>query len=591
MERRLAAILAADVVGYTRLMGADEAGTLHRLTELREVVLQPLIDEYRGRIVKLMGDGMLVEFASAVDALDCASAWQDRVGENDAVTDIKKRLRYRIGINVGDVIVDSGDLHGDGVNIASRLESLAEPGGICLSSDAFRQVRGKTEAEFEDLGQRRVKNVEEPLHVYRVLRQVAEHTASATSAGETLEVDLSLPDYPSIAVLPFTAMSGDADQEFFADGITEDIITALSKIGNLLVVSRASTFTYKGKVVGAKQVSKEQGVRYILEGSVRRANNRVRINTQLIDANSGMHLWAERYDRELEDIFAVQDEITREVAVALEVRLSAGKQAQFWSSGTGNLEAWECVRWGMELANGGNPESVRESQQQFERAIELDPTYAMAHVGLGWFHHHSADISVANMSKADRKPALVRAMECADKALKLDSNCADAYPLAGFCHLANGDHDAASAVSEKAVELAPGNAEILGLAAMIQLKSGRPAQALELIKKAMRRCPVYPAWFCLPLATAYRLLGRSDVAVNIYETAIERNAEFLPLHVGLASTLGELGRQQDARKSVSEILRLDPLFSIEKYTGDLSYSDPAITERIGDGLRKVSLPS
>lgn len=590
MERRLAAILAADMVGYTRLMGEDEAGTLRRLTNLRERVLQPLIAEHHGRIVKLMGDGLLVEFASAVDSVACAVEWQENVVRDQADGDKGTVLQFRIGINLGDVIVEGEDIHGDGVNIAARLESLAQPGGICVSADIYRHAKGKIKAEFQDIGEHKLKNVAEPFRVYQLSACPAQEGMQATAFETSIGIDFALPDCPSIAVLPFTVMSADPEQEFFADGVSEDIITALSKISSLLVVARNSTFTYKDKSVDVRQVSREQGVRYVLEGSVRKAVNRVRITAQLIDAKTGMHLWAERYDRELDDIFAVQDEITREVVIALDVRLSAGEQARIWSSGTQNLEAWSCIRQGMELTNTGTPESVREARKLCEKALQLDPDYAFGWVVFGWTHHHGVDVSVGHSMEEDRKVALDSAIECANKALELDSYCADAYALAGFCHLSNRQYDAAIAMSDKAVELAPGNAELLGTTAMLQLKSGRPERSLELIKKAMRLSPIYPVWFCSVLGNAYRLMGRSEAALSAFRAAINRGTEFLALHVGFTSILGELGRIGDAEESALEILRIDPSFSIENYISGLSYSDPEVTERFRGGLQKSGLP-
>ena len=495
MERRLAAILAADVVGYSRLMGDDEEGTLARLKAHRGEVIDPAIGKHKGRIVKLMGDGALAEFASVVDAVRCAVDIQEAMSERNADVPEDRRIELRIGVNLGDVIIEDDDIYGDGVNIAARLEGLAEPGGICVSGTVFDHVEGKVDLNFADLGERQVKNIRGSLHVYSVALERKESTARDDVAppGQAAEaeparkesdetvigIDLSLPDTPSIAVLPFANMSADPEQEFFSDGITEDIITALSKIGSLLVVARNSTFTYKGKAVDVKQVSREQGVRYVLEGSVRKAGNRVRVTAQLIDATTGHHLWAEHYDRDLEDIFAVQDEITREVVIALDVRLSAGEQARFWSSGTKNLEAWECVRLGMDLVNRGTPEGLREARRLCERALDLDPNYAMAWVVLGWTHHHEVDVGYA--AKEIPESALGSALDCAKKALELDPSFADAYSLQSFCHLSRGEHDQAIAMSEKAVALAPNHAEILGLNAVVNIKSGRPERSLRLI--------------------------------------------------------------------------------------------------------------
>ncbi len=606
VERRLTAILNSDVVGYSRLMAEDEAGTLARLKGHRTEFVDPTISEYQGRIVKLMGDGALVEFPSVVDAVECAIAVQRGMAERNAGVPEDKCIAFRIGINLGDIIIEGDDIYGDGVNVAARIQELAEPGGICVSEDAYRQVRGKIDAGFDDMGEQALKNIPGLLRVYGVVLDAKEGTArdavapldqaaepevesTRKESGEAvIEIDLSLPDTPSIAVLPFANMSADPEQEFFSDGITEDIITALSKIGSLLVIARNSTFTYKGKAVDVKQVSREQGVRYVLEGSVRKVGNRVRITAQLVDATTGHHLWAERYDRDLEDIFAVQDDITREVVVALDVRLSGGEQARIWSTGTKNLEAWECVRLGMDLVNRGTSEGLLEARQLCKRAVELDANYAMAWVVLGWTHHHETDVGYA--STKNRDGALGTALECANKALELDSSIPDAYSLLGFCHLSKGEHDEAVAISEKAVALAPNHAEVLALTANVLNKSGRPERSLELIKKAMRLCPIYPDWFLYVLATALRLLRRNESAVSAFEEAIKRNSDWLSIRVGLTSTLGELGREQDAKKFVSDILSTDPNFSIKTYVAGLSYRDPAVSARFENGLRKAGLP-
>lgn len=608
MERRLAAILAADVVGYSRLMGEDETGTLERLKALRRELVQPKIIERKGRIVKLMGDGLLAEFFSVVEAVKCAIDIQRDVAKRESNLSDDQRIRLRIGINLGDIIVEGSDIYGDGVNVAARLEALADPNGICVSGTVFDHVKGKVGLEFRDLGERQVKNISESLRVYSVAFSPKEDASrdAATSPSQAVEsetklarkelsdtglgIDLSLPDNPSIAVLPFANMSGDSEQEFFSDGISEDIITALSKISNLLVVARNSTFTYKGQAVDVKRVSREQGVRYLLEGSVRKAGDRIRVTTQLIDATTGHHLWAERYDRDLEDIFAVQDEITREVVVALDVRLRGGEQARFWSSGTKNLEAWECVRLGMDLLDRGTPEGVQACFRLCRKALDLDPSYAIAWTELGWAHHHGVDVGLGHVSEESREAALGSALDCGNKALELDQSCADAYGLLSFCHLSKGEYDEAIAMSQKAVALAPNHAEILALSAMLQNKSGRPERAIELIKKAMRLCPIYPGWFCSILGTAYRLIGDTDAAIGAFEAARKRDADFLGAHVGLASTLGELGRREDAKKPVSEILRLDPDFSIQRYMEGLSYRNPAELTRFEDGLRRSGLP-
>jgi adenylate cyclase len=608
MERRLAAILAADVVGYSRLMREDESGTLERLTELRQEVLEPLIAQHCGRIVKLMGDGLLVEFASVVEALTCAVAWQSRVGEREVQCDEDKRLTFRIGVNLGDVIVEDQDIHGDGVNIAARLEGLAEPGGICISGTVFDHAKGKVELAFADLGEQQVKNIPEPIRVYKVASNADEGPARKAStpadlAGETksvpqgkasdeagIDLDLSLPESPSIAVLPFTNMSGDPEQEFFSDGITEDIITTLSKIPTLLVIARNSTFTYKGAPIDVKQVSREQGVRYVLEGSVRKAGSRVRVTAQLIDATTGHHVWAERYDRDLEDIFAVQDEITREVVVALDVRLREGEQARVWSGGTKSVEAWECIRLSQDALNRFKAEDRIEARRLIDRALELDPNYATAWFSLGGYYFHEAESGTRYENEADQDATLDSAVKCATKAVELDPSLADAYGLLGLCQLSKEDYDLAVATTEKAIALAPNQAENLAMASLVLNKSGKPERALELIKSAMRLCPIYPAWYLSVLAKAYRSLGRNESAAGAFEVSLARNPDDITDWVGLAATLGELARAEDAKRAVAEILRLHPDFSIKNYVRRLSYRDPAELTRFEEGLRKAGLP-
>jgi TolB-like protein/Flp pilus assembly protein TadD len=399
-----------------------------------------------------------------------------------------------------------------------------------------------------------------------------------------------LPDKPSIAVLPFVNMSGDESQDYFGDGIAEDIITALSKIPSLLVMARNSTFAYKRRAVDVKQVSREQGVRYILEGSVRTAGTRVRVTAQLIDATTGHHPWAERYDRDLQDIFAVQDEITRKVVTALDVHLSRGEQARSSAGSTRNLEAWGCTRRATELLERGTLEGLSEARRLCKEAIEHDPNYPAAWVQLGWLHHHVADVGVAGTSEDGHEAAFGPAIDCAKRALDLDPGYPEAYSLLGTCHLSRNEHDRALAMAEKAIAMAPNHADILATSAIVYIKSGQPTRGLELIRKAMRLCPINSDYFPWVLGTAYRLTGQGGLAVETFEAAIEQQPDFLALHVGLASTLGELGRVEDTTKPVSEVLRLDPGFSIRKYMERVSYKDPAMRARFQAGLRKAGLP-
>jgi TolB-like protein/Tfp pilus assembly protein PilF len=492
---------------------------------------------------------------------------------------------------LGDVIVQGEDIHDDGVNIAARLEGIADPGGICLSGDAYRQVKGKLDASFEDLGERRVKNISEPLRVYRLIVGTGQEDRIESSFEADIGLDFSIPDFPSIAVLPFTVMSDGPEQEFFADGVSEDIITALSKISRLLVVARNSTFTYKGQPVDVKQVSREQGVRYVLEGSVRKAGDRVRVTAQLIDATTGHHLWAERYDRDLEDIFAVQDEITREIVVALDVQLREGEQHRVWARGTKNLEAWECVRLATDDVLGGAAEAQPRARELIDHALELDPNYATAWAMRGWLYFTEADVGGGIGNRAQFDKAQAAAFECGCRALEADPNCADAYGMLALTHLNAGEHDKAMEMSEKAIALAPNNAELLGgVASAVMRKSGQPERGVELVKKAMRLCPFYRPGLLRALGNNYRLSGRLEEAVACYRESLKRETGYLAAYVNLASVLGELGWLDDAREATREVLRQEPNFSITAYTSGLSYRNPSDLQRIADGLRKAGLP-
>jgi adenylate cyclase len=585
MARRLAAILAADVAGYSGLMNTDEAGVLAALKACLGEVVEPAIAGHDGRVVKLMGDGLLAEFASAVQAVECAAEIQHRMHNRDAPE--ARRICFRIGINLGDIIAEGDDIFGDGVNIAARLEGLAEAGGICVSGTVFDQVRNKVTMAFDNLGEKRLKNIRDPVRVYRV----AAGTRLATALEASIGLDFTIPDYPSIAVLPFTVMSADPEQEFFADGVAEDIITALSKISRLMVVSRNSTFTYKGHAVDVKQVSREQGVRYVLEGSVRKGGNRVRVSAQLIDAQTGLHLWAERYDRELADIFAVQDEIVREIVTALDVKLREGEQHRVWSSGTRNLEAWECVRLATDAVLGGAVDQRSRATALIERALELDPEYPTAWAMRGWLYFNEADVGGGLGDRARFERAQAAALRCGHRALELDPNYADAYGMLALTHLNAREHDKAIEMAEKAIALDPNSAENLGgVATAVMTKSGRPERAVELARKAMRLCPFYRPGMLRALGMAYRACGRLEEAVACYRESLKRETGYLSAYVNLASALGELGWEDEARAAAGDVLRQEPGFSIKAYTAGLSYRHPADVERIANGLLQAGLP-
>ena len=586
LPRKLAAILYADVADYSRLTGEDEETTHRRLSEYLDLVTNS-ISQHQGKVVHYAGDAILADFSTVTGALECATSIQNDLSKRNQALPDESKLQFRIGINLGEVIEDRGDIYGNDVNIAARLESLADAGGVCISEAVRTAVGNKLPLAYEFMGTQSVKNIKDPIRSYQVTIQQQEERAQ--EAAPEFQV-FELPQEPSIAILPFTNMSGDLEQEYFSDGITEDIITALSKIKNLLVIARNSTFTYKGKSVDVRQVSREQGVQYVLEGSVRKVGNHVRITAQLIDATTAHHIWAERYDRELQDIFAVQDEIMREIVVALDVQLNEGEQARAWSSGTTNVEAWECVRLGAPEVLSAKTEANLKAKALFEKAIELDPSYAIAWVMLGWIYQQYADVASLSSDSNSLESTLKSMLDCAQKALAADPSCADAYSLMAMYHLEVKEFDQALEMAEKSISLAPNNAENLGEASVVMNKTGQQERALELGKRAMRACPVYRPGVLRCLGLSYYLLGEFDSAIRAFKESIKRESEYLTAHTNLASIYGELGKLEEADKAVREILRLSPEFSIKAYMSGLSFSNPEILIRIAEGLRKAGLP-
>jgi adenylate cyclase len=579
MERRLAAILAADVVGYTRLMGADESGTLRRLTELRQQVLEPLIAAHHGRIVKLMGDGVLVEFASVVDALTCALAWQKKVVEQDTAPEEGKRLRFRIGINIGDVIVEDADIHGDGVNIAARLESLADPGGICLSGDAFRQAKGKIEAKFDDMGEQDLKNVDEPVRVYRVASDIfGRGVASPTKKA------LVPPDKPSIAVLPFANMSGDPKQEYFSDGITEDIITELSRFREIFVISQNSSFSYKGRAVKVQDIAADLSVRYVLEGSARAAGDRLRITAQLIDAETGHHIWSDKYNLEIADLFALQDEIAQTVAGAVAGRLKLTAEDRAKRKPIENLEAYDYALRGQSIIADTKENNLR-AQQAFEKAVKLDPTLARAYVGLAlsyiieWFNHwwDSAD------------PPLVHALEYAAKAVSLDNTDSKAQLILGEVYVERGEYEDAKIHLKRALELNPNDADAFTFMGVFLQTTGKPREAIDCYLNAMRLNPYYPAWYIAKLGSAYYATRQYENALIPLKEALNRNPKYKKARMALAATYAQLDRIEEAEREMKELLAAHPDASVKQESG-LEIADKEEQEHWLEGLRKAGLP-
>ena len=567
--RRLAAILALDVVGYSRLMEADEAGTLAALKERRTTLVQPLVSKHGGRMVKIMGDGALIEFASAVNAVACAIEVQEQMAAANADLPADRRIVLRMGVNLGDIVVEGGDIYGDGVNLAARLEGLAEPGDILIAGSVHEQVKRKLDCRFEDLGLRAVRNIAEPVQVYRVGTQ-----SSATPEQPALQ----LPAKPSIAVLPFTNMSGDPEQEAFADGLTEDLITDLSKSSGLFVIARNSTFAYKGRSLDARAIARELGVRYLLEGSARRSGGRVRINAQLIDAvGGGGHLWAERFDRSVEDIFAVQDEVTAKIVEALVGRLTA----QPARNRPANLEAYElCVRGRGLVAQSA--QEAREARVLLQRAIALDPGYAEAHrwlaVSLWW-----AWVLWGEPERPNRAEAVVMA----EKAVTLDPNDAGCRWVHGGVLSYERRWADSEAEFAKALQLDPNHADAWAWLSDVSVLSGRPPEALDQIQRALRLNPHPPGMY-------YWMLGQAQYANRLYADAVETLRRKTTYRTAsrriLAASLAQLGRLDEARREAELFMVGNPHFTISHWASAQPFRDDATREHFQEGYRMVGLP-
>jgi len=622
-KRKLTAILSADVEGYSRLMGDDEETTVRTLTTYREVI-STLVKDHKGRIVDSPGDNILVEFASVVDALRCAWDVQQEIKSRNADLPENRRMNFRIGINLGDVIEERDRIYGDGVNIAARLEALAEEGGICISGTAYDQVKNKLPFRYEYDGEQTVKNIKEPVRVYSILMKpetarkvIADNkikrktwrkvTLSAiivliVVAGgfigwylhhrqaaqiEPASSDImtfSLPDKPSIAVLPFENLSGDPEQDYFSDGITEDIITDLSKISGLFVIARHSVFTYKGKAIKITEVGKELGVRHVLEGSVRKANGRVRITAQLVDTTTEGHLWAERYDRDLKDIFALQDEVAQKIVAALEVKLTEDEQERLLSKYTDNMQAYDFSLQGMEYQNRFTKEANARARQLFKRAVDLDPEFAIAYSALGFTYFHDWTFGWGQDPRS-----LERALELAQKTLDLDDSLPLGHHLLGKVYLWKKQHEKAIAELKKAIALSPNNADnLVGLGYILNF-AGRPEEAIGLVKKAMRLNPMYPVYYLWELGHAYFLTGRYVEAIETLKRVLDRNSNFMPAHVFLAASYNEIGREEEARAEVEEIVRVNPQASLEALRQRLPYKNQAVLEHLHDSLRKAGL--
>jgi len=541
--RRLAAILAADVAGYSRLMGADEEGTLERLKALRRELVDPKIAEHNGRIVKTTGDGLLVEFPSVVDAVRCAVDVQQAMPERNMGVGEDRRVEWRIGVNLGDVIVEGDDIIGDGVNIAARLEGVAEPGGVCISEDAFRQVRGKIDAEFDDIGEQNLKNIARPLRLYRVFPE---------KPAETRAPALPLPDKPSIAVLPFQNMSGDPEQEYFADGMVEEIITALSRIRWLFVIARNSSFTYKGQTVDVKRVGRELGVRYVLEGAVRKAGNRVRITAQLIDALSGTHLWAERFDGSLEDVFELQEKVGLNIAGVIEPTLQAAEIRRSADRPTNDLSAHDLFLRALSHVYPREKKGIIAALDLLRQAIERDPRYGAALAMSGWCHFQ-LDI---NDWTDDREANQRTGIDLARRALQIGPDEPEVLAVAGFVLAWYGeDIDVAIGLIDRCLDLNPSFARGWYWSGTLRIFAGQPDLALEHFETFLRLSPRdRTAFYLTGIGNALFFKRRFDDAAAKLLASLEHLPTVTPTYRLLASCYAHMGRLEEAREIVKRLL-------------------------------------
>jgi adenylate cyclase len=583
VERRLAAIFCADVAAYSRLMGSDEEGTLAALKSHRRELIDPLIAQHQGRIVKTTGDGMLIEFASVVDAVRCAVVMQQGMEDRNATVPEAQRIRFRIGINLGDIIIDEGDIFGDGVNVAARLEALADPSEICVSGSVRDQIGEKLPIGFADLGEHGVKNITRPVRVYRVEKRPEPRTA-ATDAPPAAR--LALPDRPSIAVLPFANMSNDPEQDYFVDGMVEDIITGLSRIKWLFVIARNSSFAYKGQSPDIRQVGRELGVRYVLEGSVRKAAGRVRITGQLVDAETGRHIWAERYDRAIDDVFALQDEINLNVVGAIEPSLRQAEIERVKRKRPEHLDAYDLMLRALPLAVSGMPAPASDALALLERALALEPDYALAH-GYAAFCHENLFVRAGR--REENRQAAIRH---AHAAVAYGQDDAMALTLGGFSiGMVEHDRVVAREAFEGAVGLSPSSALTYIYGGVALGMGGDAERAIEWGEKGLRLSPFDPwnwmSWHAMYLGNFQQ--GRYEDAADAMRKSIQCNPGFSISYMFLAGVLGKLGRIDEAKAAAARVISLQPNFGIGEWCAAID-PVPAIAEPLTEALRAAGLP-
>jgi adenylate cyclase len=584
LKRKLTAILSADVKGYSRLMGDDEEWTVRTLDTFKGV-MKNIIPQHRGRVVDSTGDNLLAEFASVVDAVQAAVEIQQVLKAKNSLLPENRRMEFRIGVNLGDVIEEDEQIFGDGVNIAARLEGLAEAGGICISGSAFEQIENKLPLHYEYLGEHAVKNISRPVRAYRVLMDGEPVKGlGAMPKADPQKMLYPLPDKPSIAVLPFVNMSDDKEQEYFADGLTEELINGLSKIEHVFVISRSSTFVYKNKPVKVQQVAEEMGVRYVLEGSVRKTGNKVRITAQLVDALNGRHIFSERYDRDFKDIFTVQDEITMRILTELQIVLTKG-EAYHLFDGIKNLDAYFCILKAMQLKSKFNRESVAMARRYAEEAITLDPEYAGGYSTLA-----GVIINEVVVCSKPRAEAMQEAMVAAEKAVTLAPSYANGHEMLSMVHSFSLNPEKAISEAEKAIALSPSSAyayHCMGAALMV---AERFRDAIQMFQKSLRLSPIpHTTGVLAMLAQSYRFIGDYEEAIAVYQRMLALYPDNIFGHAMMACTYATLDRKAEARAEAAEVLKIEPHFSSEHFVEGFLVRNQKLRNETLNDLRKAGL--
>ena len=582
-QRRLAAVLAADVASYSRLMGADEDATMAQWWSHRREIIDPAVAAHRGRIVKHTGDGFLAEFASAMDAVACALDMQSQIAERRADYADDKRVEFRMGVNLGDIMSDDEDIYGDGVNIAARIEALAEPGGVLVSGSVYEQIRSKPAFACSEQGEHELKNIAEPVRVYAVRPAAPE--APADNMEPLAQQTPSDEKKPSIAVLPFDNMSGDPEQEYFADGITEDLITDLSKFSGLLVIARNSVFTYKGQAVNVPQVSRELGVRWVLEGSVRKAGNRVRITAQLIDGSSGGHLWADRFDRELDDIFAVQDEVTAEIISALKLKITVEEELRTGKRGTSNPQAYDALLRARDLILSGTPGGNLEARAVIQRSLEADPGYATAMAGMAMTYVGQ----YVNQWGEDHQQAFGQAIHWAERSIAADPDDETANLALGVVRIWQRRLDEARSAAQHVIELNPGSLDGRRMLGNVENFAGNPARAAEMAEESMQLDPHYPGMILHVLGQCYFALQQFEEAAEKFRRRIERNPETDSSYVFLAASYGHLERFDEAREQWAHVFEVKADYSLYERARLWPFEKPDLVNLLYEGLEKAGI--